>query len=152
MLVFRTGSHKTGKTLIRLLFQRQPDLGLHCLPMPFYQTSIRNFKTFTVNLIIQRRIKLYSSLLNQSISNQCRSWSAEEASWSGSTLFSILPVIPWLKVNLATKLAANKECINNRTFLLSVKAVTLISICGRGSAISSAKQGKSGSIYNLVKN
>ena len=61
-------------------------------------------------------------------------------------------MIPWLKVNLATKLAANKECINNRTFLLSVKSVTLISICGRGSAISSAKQGKSGSIYNLVKN
>ena len=37
-------------------------------------------------------------------------------------------------------------------FLLSVKAVTLIFISGRGSAISSAKQGKSGSIYNLVKN
>ena len=36
-------------------------------------------------------------------------------------------------------------------FLLSVKAVTLIFISGRGSAISSAKQGKSGSIYNLVK-
>ena len=27
-----------------------------------------------------------------------------------------------------------------------------INISGRGSAISSAKQGKSGSIYNLVKN
>ena len=36
-------------------------------------------------------------------------------------------------------------------FLLTVKAVTLIFICGRGSAISSAKEGKSGSIYNLVK-
>ena len=35
---------------------------------------------------------------------------------------------------------------------LSVKAATLIFISGRGSAISSAKQGKSGSIYNLVKN
>ena len=35
---------------------------------------------------------------------------------------------------------------------LSVKAVTLIFISGRGSAISSAIQGKSGSIYNLVKN
>ena len=32
-----------------------------------------------------------------------------------------------------------------------VKAVTLIFIFGRGSAISSAMQGKSGSIYNLVK-
>ena len=37
-------------------------------------------------------------------------------------------------------------------FALSVKAVTLIFISGRGSAISSAKQGKLGSIYNLVKN
>ena len=33
-------------------------------------------------------------------------------------------------------------------FLLTVKAVTLIFISGRGLAISSAKQGKSGSIYN----
>ena len=33
-------------------------------------------------------------------------------------------------------------------FLLTVKVATFIS--GRGSAISSAKQGKSGSIYNLV--
>ena len=37
-------------------------------------------------------------------------------------------------------------------FLLTVKAATLIFISGRGSAISSAKQGKSGSIYNMVKN
>ena len=37
-------------------------------------------------------------------------------------------------------------------FLLTVKAVTLIFISGRGSAISSTKQGKSGSIYNLAKN
>ena len=37
-------------------------------------------------------------------------------------------------------------------FLLSVKAATLIFISGRGSAISYAKQGYSGSIYNLVKN
>ena len=36
-------------------------------------------------------------------------------------------------------------------FLLTVKAATLIFIPGRGSAISFAKQGKSGSIYNLVK-
>ena len=37
-------------------------------------------------------------------------------------------------------------------FSLTVKAATLIFISGRGLAISSAKQGKSGSIYNLVKN
>ena len=36
--------------------------------------------------------------------------------------------------------------------LLTVKAATLIFIYGRGPAFSSAKQGKSGSIYNLVKN
>ena len=37
-------------------------------------------------------------------------------------------------------------------FSLTVKAATLMFISGRGSAISSAKQGKSGSIYNLLKN
>ena len=36
-------------------------------------------------------------------------------------------------------------------FLLAVKAATLIFISGHGSAISSAREGKSGSIYNLVK-
>ena len=36
-------------------------------------------------------------------------------------------------------------------FSLTVKAATLIFISGRGSGIPSAKQGKSGFIYNLVK-
>ena len=36
-------------------------------------------------------------------------------------------------------------------FSLTVKAATLIFIPGCGSAISSAKEGKSGFIYNLVK-
>ena len=36
-------------------------------------------------------------------------------------------------------------------FSLTVKAATLIFISGRGSAISSAQEGKSGFIYNLVK-
>ena len=36
-------------------------------------------------------------------------------------------------------------------FLLTVKAATLIFISGCGSAISSAKEGKSGFISNLVK-
>ena len=35
-------------------------------------------------------------------------------------------------------------------FSLTVKAATLIFISGCASAISSAKEGKSGSIYNLV--
>ena len=36
-------------------------------------------------------------------------------------------------------------------FSITVKAATLIFISGVGSAISSAKEGESGSIYNLVK-
>ena len=36
-------------------------------------------------------------------------------------------------------------------FLLTVKAATLILISGCGLAISSAEEGKSGFIYNLVK-
>ena len=36
-------------------------------------------------------------------------------------------------------------------FSLTAKAATLIFISGCGSAISSAKEGKSGFIYNLVK-
>ena len=36
-------------------------------------------------------------------------------------------------------------------FSLTVKAATLIFISGCGSAISSAKEGESGFIYNLVK-
>ena len=39
-----------------------------------------------------------------------------------------------------------------RDFSLTVKAATLIFISGRVSTISSAEQGKSGSIYKLVKN
>ena len=37
-------------------------------------------------------------------------------------------------------------------FSLTVKAATLIYISGCGSAISSAKQGNLGYVYNLVKN
>ena len=37
-------------------------------------------------------------------------------------------------------------------FSLTVKAANLIFISGRDTAIPSAKQGKSGSIYYLVKN
>ena len=36
-------------------------------------------------------------------------------------------------------------------FLVTVKVATLIFVSGRGSAISSAKEGKSGFIYNFVK-
>ena len=46
------------------------------------------------------------------------------------------------------------QAVNNRVsldFSLTVKAATLIFIFGFGSTISSAKQGKSGFIYNFVK-
>ena len=37
------------KTLIRLLLQKQSDLGLHCLTRPFCPaTSDKNFRTFSV--------------------------------------------------------------------------------------------------------
>ena len=43
------------------------------------------------------------------------------------------------------------SCLVLIDFTLTVKAATLIFISGRGSAISSAKEEKSDSIYNLVK-
>ena len=45
----------------------------------------------------------------------------------------------------------NKNKLVLLDFSLNVKAATLIFISGCGSAISSAKEGKSGLIYNLVK-
>ena len=48
-----------------------------------------------------------------------------------------------------TKIRKNEVLLLD--FSLTVKAATLIFISGRGSAISSAKEGKSGLIYNLVK-
>ena len=55
--------------------------------------------------------------------------------------------------HVETKENTTRQCLNGISidFLLTVKAATLIFISGRGSAISSAKEGKSGSIYNLVK-
>ena len=38
-----------GTTLIRLLFQKLPVLGLHCFSRQFWQaTSVQNFRTFTI--------------------------------------------------------------------------------------------------------
>ena len=54
-------------------------------------------------------------------------------------------------VDLLKTPKVNTYIIINR-LSLTIKAATLIFISGRGSAISSAKQGNSGSIYNLVKN
>ena len=55
MLVIRAGIHKlhvriaTGITLIRLILQKQSDLDLHCLSMPFWQaTSVQNLRTSTI--------------------------------------------------------------------------------------------------------
>ena len=42
---------QTGKTLIRLLLQKQSDLGLYYLSRLFWQgTSVQNFRTFTITL------------------------------------------------------------------------------------------------------
>ena len=41
---------QTGKTLIRLLLQKQSDLSLHCLSKPFWQaTSVQNFRIFIIS-------------------------------------------------------------------------------------------------------
>ena len=54
-------------------------------------------------------------------------------------------------VNLDAVLTHHPELHVLLDFSLTVKAATLIFISGCGSAISSAKEGKSGFIYNLVK-
>ena len=59
MWVLRTGTatkwmseKQTGKTPIRLLLQKQSDLGLPCLSRLFWQAiSVRNFRTFTVTSV-----------------------------------------------------------------------------------------------------
>ena len=51
---------------------------------------------------------------------------------------------------LTGKYLSNKSSCVLIDFSLTVKAATLIFISGRGSAISSAKEGNSGFIYNLV--
>ena len=43
---------QTGRTLIRLLLQKQSNLGLHCLSRPFLQaTSVQKFRDF-FNLVL----------------------------------------------------------------------------------------------------
>ena len=38
--------------MMRLLLQKQPDLGPHCLYRTFWRaTSVRNFRAFTVNVL-----------------------------------------------------------------------------------------------------
>ena len=58
---------------------------------------------------------------------------------------------PTLLLNYISFLLIKTTFLVLLDFSLTVKAATLIFISGRGSAISSAKEGKSGSIYNLVK-
>ena len=57
-----------------------------------------------------------------------------------------------LPVQLMPRQVRDRKCKVLLDFSLTVKAATFIFISGRGSAISSAKEGKSGSISNLVKN
>ena len=64
--------------------------------------------------------------------------------WSNGSgkVFSVISRCPIISMR-------NRELLLD--FSLTVKAATLIFISGRGSAISPAKEGKSGFIYNLVK-
>ena len=75
---------------------------------------------------------------------------------SSCTKFQVAPPPPPHgsadKILMFTPEELIKEVILLIDFSLTVKAAALIFISGRGSAISSAKQGKSGSFYNLVKN
>ena len=42
--------YQTGKTLIRVVLEKQSDLGLPCLSRPFWQAaSVQNFRTFTIH-------------------------------------------------------------------------------------------------------
>ena len=56
-----------------------------------------------------------------------------------------------MATHISASLLCFKEEVPIKDIFSSIKAVTLIFIHGRGSAVSSAKQWKSGSIY-LVKN
>ena len=80
----------------------------------------------------------------------------------GKKIFTtLLSIFLFIKANVICTLFLEKECrVSNGSvmqffvlpdFLLAVKAATLIFISGCGSAISSAKEGNSGFIYNLVK-
>ena len=53
---------------------------------------------------------------------------------------------------LLQNLYLNKLHVILLDFSLTVKVATLIFTSGRASAISTAKEGKSGSVYNLIKN
>ena len=68
MWVARAGIHKmlvrtaNRETLIRLLIQMQPGLSLLCLSRPFKQaTSVRNFRTFTIQLLTLLYFKYLSN-------------------------------------------------------------------------------------------
>ena len=62
-----------------------------------------------------------------------------------------MEIIHELKFKLMGYLTNRRTTMVLIDFSLTVRAATLIFISGRGSAISSAKEGKSGFIYNLVK-
>ena len=111
-----SSEYQTGKTQIRLLPQKQSDLGLHCLSRPFWQaTSVRNFWTFQLKIcwMYNRRTDRYgkcSKILNSFLflfsnkmlvirtgihkmlikmsTREDLDQTASEAVWSGSALFT----------------------------------------------------------------
>ena len=59
--------------------------------------------------------------------------------------------LPFHNLNMTNILLFVQQYLNYLLVSAVGKAATLIFISGRGSAISSAKEGESGFIYNLVK-
>ena len=72
MLGIRAGIHcvlvriaNRGKTLVRMLLQKQSDLGLHCLFLSFWlATSVQNFRTFTINVCNSQVYNSFESFLD----------------------------------------------------------------------------------------
>ena len=72
----------------------------------------------------------------------------EPCHFSSNFIFVVVAFSGSLRMDIHIKSSIKLVLLD---FSLTVKAAILILISGRGSSISSAKQGKSGSIYNLVK-
>ena len=66
-----------GKTLIRLLLQKQSDLSLHCLSRTFWEaTSVQNFRIFTVIILFFMKRSTVAQVV------ECLTWDPEVAGLS----------------------------------------------------------------------